>query len=219
MRPSFIIALLLPVLAHADEAAPLDPAAAPPGYVDTQTLLTTPGAVKHLRIYAVDETCFTEKALKGKTWPTGLGVVDLKIGGVSLTSLTLSGPSPAPFEAFKGFVDKLVPKGRKAVYGLNLLGSKAYGYRAVCVQASPVLDEPTVQYGRIVNKKQVEQAYRLGFLVPGLEKLRTQPKTAHRVAIVYDEVLVIALTSLDELRERTETSVLEAFSLLPPETE
>jgi hypothetical protein len=207
-----LVPLLFASLAHAQDAPAFDPNAAPPAIDDLKKLLLAPKSISHVRGYAVDETCITDATLSHEGAPAGLGKEGITIGDVETSHLTLSGPSPAPFADFKKFGDAVVPKGKKMVYGLDMMAGKNYGYRALCVGAEPAVRGADV--ARVTNKLDPtidQQYYRIAIMPVGLDKLRTLPKTVHRIAFVYDEVLVLGVANVDdELRAQTEMAVYNA---------
>lgn len=196
---------LVPALALADK---------PPKQVTAQqALLRAPGALDHLRAFAVDEKCFPDNALEGKDTPHGASLSKDKDGDKESVSLTLDGPSRAPLAKFKTWVaTKFKKTDRTFGYSPTVMANMFYGYHAECLITPAVLDHGEI--GHVTNKlhPEIDKAdYRLAFPAASIAKLKKLPAGTLRIAFVYDDDNILTNFAAD--MDLTEATVISLYKL------
>lgn len=185
--------LCLAVLAASPfTARAADPLLPPPSQAEHWALLTAEGAAAHLSVHLVDDRC-----LKGSL-PSVLGMSLREAGtlGNEERTLSLDFPTSTPFEALQEAAQaaaKKVPK-RKAGFGLDWWAGKVSGLRALCLVTPAVLPRGLERSAGEPNSVEVSLS------AAQLKALKKLPKSALRVAFVYDGSLVVHVERLSDLR-------------------
>jgi hypothetical protein len=170
------------------------PTVPPPNHAQLLKLAEAPDVMEHVRLTAVDESCFDPKRL-----PKAL--LDARPADVQLLET-----SPAPGivarkyeidvvgpEAFTRFHDWVVRaaslvKGREVVF--ETIGSregifKPVGYTAICVDKVSLLD------GRDMRRATAEKGVAVLFSPAALAKIGAMPDDMQRVVFAHDDTLLL----------------------------
>lgn len=160
-----------------------------PKLAEIQKLLKRPKVDPHLKAYLVDESCFP--ATLDARAPKGASLEVAAENDIAVRSnLTTTGLGN--FKAFSAWARKFGTKRRRILFGLSTMADTVYGYKAWCVVTEPLLVGTQVGFAR--NDEMAAILWD-GELLANIKK-----QAGHRLAIVFDDVLVVGDVPLEEAR-------------------